>query len=550
MEPDEPQLSHPSQSIAAAPEALVEQPTGDGVPVEGDFIGRYRVRERIGEGGMGLVYAAEDRQLGRLVAIKLLRSVEGASADIHRRRLLREAQALARVSHRNLVMVFDVGTHEGRVWIAMERVIGDTLEDWLAAQPRPWEDIVDVFMEAGRGLVAVHEAGLVHRDFKPGNVIVRGDGTVQVLDFGLAAEAGEKLEPGDTDEPRAQPALDALAATLTETGGIMGTPAYMAPEQFLGLGADARSDQFSFCVALYEALHGERPFKGRDLPELMMATVEGLPDLPPELPGVPDLLRRSIARGLQPDPESRFPDLEALLFALERSRAPAPPTREADWRRFALGVVVGGGLLALGVGAWVSTWEDEQTLEPEPEVLLITAPMGELPDVVVPEPEPEPTPASRSPQRESPDAEADGRGAALPGVEELDPPRTKGGTDGPAPTRASEPSQPKASESDRRAGHDTPSTSANLPGPVASPVDSDPSTEPPNANLVEPVQVEPPKSQPRPADPDPDPEPLDADPADTPEPPSPKPDARDTRTLEDERPELTTPESERAGEDE
>ena len=467
MEFDEPQRTPPSSADVAAA----------AVPVEGDFIGRYRIRERIGEGGMGLVYAAEDRELGRLVAIKLLRPVEGAEADVHRRRLLREAQALARVSHRNLVMVFDVGTHEGQVWIAMERVIGDTLEDWLAAKPRPWTEVVDVFLEAGRGLVAVHEAGLVHRDFKPSNVIVRGDGTVQVLDFGLAAEAGETFDAGDTDEPRARPTLDVLAATLTETGGIMGTPAYMAPEQFLGLGADARSDQFSFCVALYEALYGERPFKARDLPELMLAVCEGLPGLPPELPNVPDLLRRSIARGLSSDREARFPDLEALLFALERSRAPAPPQPHADWRRFALGVLVGGGVLALGVGAWISTWEEEKTLDPEPEVVLITAPMGEVPTAevpveVIPEVSPEPPRSREEPSRQAPQA----RSEEISSSDEAPPPRPK------LEVTNDRAKKPNISE-------ETPRPSNDLPGPVA--VNPEPSTEPD-------VHLEPPSSEPPP----------------------------------------------------
>jgi serine/threonine protein kinase len=476
MESDEPELSSVSLSGAAIPE-------------EGDFIGRYRVRERIGEGGMGLVYAAEDRELGRLVAIKLLRPVEGAEADVHRHRLLREAQALARVSHRNLVMVFDVGTHQGQVWIAMERVIGDTLEDWLAAERRTWEQIVDVFMEAGRGLVAVHEAGLVHRDFKPSNVIVRGDGTVQVLDFGLAAEAGETFNPDET-QPRARPDLDALAATLTQTGGIMGTPAYMAPEQFLGLGADARSDQFSFCVALYEALYGERPFKGRDLPDLMVAICEGLPDLPPELPGVPELLRRTIARGLQSDREARFPDLEALLFALERSRAPAPVETGGDWRRFALGVIVGGGVLALGVGAWISTWEDEQTLDPEPEVLLITAPIGEVPTAAPPTPAAteqaeRPTPANTSADR------AGGRSDPLPAVTDS-PPRPRQEDEkkpiskpdkGERPPPANEPKPkrvpgptPAHGSSDADPGEDDPPPL--VPEPSSEPPPSPPPTKP------------------------------------------------------------------------
>jgi serine/threonine protein kinase len=322
----------------------------------------------------------------------------------------------------------------------------------------------------------VHEAGLVHRDFKPSNVIVRGDGTVQVLDFGLAAEAGEKIEEGDTDGPHARPHLDALAATLTETGGIMGTPAYMAPEQFLGLGADARSDQFSFCVSLYEALHGERPFKGRDLPELMMAVVEGLLDLPPELPGVPDLLQRSLARGLHRDPNARFPDLEALLYALERCRAPAPVAQSGGWRRFALGMVAGGGVLAVGVSAWISAWPDEQTLDPEPEVLMITAPMGEVPDAVVPTPIADPAPSRAPPVRQADEAPGAEEPIVLPGVEDLGEARAKRTPVGDVSRDTGAPS----GGNPRKQG-DTASADANLPGPVASSVASDPSApEPPS----------------------------------------------------------------------
>jgi predicted Ser/Thr protein kinase len=317
----------------------------------GDAIGRYRIRERVGEGGMGVVYAAEDPELGRLVAIKVLRPVHGSEAEVHQKRMMREAQALARVSHRNLVTIFDVGsTEDGRVWVAMEYVEGDTLDAWLAAERRNWREVVDVFIEAALGLAAVHEAGLIHRDFKPGNVIVGKGGSVQVLDFGLAAQAGERIEVDPDVGPRARPALDALAATLTETGGLMGTPAYMAPEQFLHAVVDARSDQFGFSVALYEALYGHRPFKGKDLADLMLAAVEGLPERPPPLPGVPDALRKIIDRGLRPDPSDRFKDMHALVRALERTR---PSSQTAGgWRRFVLGFAVGGGVLAAAAVAW------------------------------------------------------------------------------------------------------------------------------------------------------------------------------------------------------
>ena len=212
MNEDDPQFTNtlPSGGLAAlgdrAPNSGVDE--AQFKPLEpGEFIGRYRIRERVGEGGMGVVYAAEDPELGRVVAIKLLRPVQGDEDHGQQRRMLREAQALARVSHRNLVMVFDVGSVRGRVWIAMEYVAGETLEIWLESDRRTCSEIDAVFAEAGRGLAAVHAAGLVHRDFKPGNVIVRQDGTVQVLDFGLAAQAGN----AEDQRPRegAAPDLDA-----------------------------------------------------------------------------------------------------------------------------------------------------------------------------------------------------------------------------------------------------------------------------------------------------------------------------------------------------
>ncbi|HET6584475.1 MAG TPA: serine/threonine-protein kinase, partial [Nannocystaceae bacterium] len=343
MHPEDPQFTKtlPSHSAgggrAGVAKVVTDEPSR--ALIAGDFIGRYRIRERVGEGGMGVVYAAEDPELGRVVAIKLLRPVQGAEAEEQQRRMLREAQALARLSHRNLVMVFDVGSLRGRVWIAMEYVVGDTLEVWLAREHRSWSAIVDVFVEAGRGLAAVHAAGLVHRDFKPGNVIVRSDGTVQILDFGLAARAGEHDEDAATMRALAPPDLDAFAANLTKTGGLMGTPAYMAPEQFLMQPMDGRADQFGFCIALYESLYGHRPFNGKDLAQLMAATMAGLKALPAEIPGLPLAVRQVIARGLAPDPANRYADMDALLAALVATRSPKPRSQSGGWRRFALGMI-------------------------------------------------------------------------------------------------------------------------------------------------------------------------------------------------------------------
>ena len=429
--PQSVQSLHSEDVLSVSGESSAEgsEPSRSAVmPEPGSLIGRYRIRETIGEGGMGVVYAADDSDLGRVVAIKLLRGVQGSEAEVHQRRLLREAQALARVSHRNLVTVFDVGTHDGRVWVAMEYVVGQTLEDWLAAARRTWAEIVEVFVEAGRGLAAVHAAGLIHRDFKPGNVIVGQDGTVQVLDFGLAAQAGERLLP-EARQEWAKPALDALAATLTETGGIMGTPAYMAPEQFTLIGVDARSDQFSYCVALFEALYGHRPFKGRDLSELMLSVSEGLLRDPEPIPGMPDVVREVIARGLRPRPEQRYADMPALLRELEAVLAPAS-TRRGGWRRFTLGVLVGGGLLGAGMGAWLSRESEAEPSEADPTAVQPTESTEDDAEASAPSGPDGQTPDALPAPLELPEPAADRVEAILPSLEDLQEQDTDGEADG------------------------------------------------------------------------------------------------------------------------
>ena len=234
--------------------------------VAGAAIGRYILQARLGEGGMGVVWTAHDPELDRPVAIKLLTSPRGDSQA----RLLREAQAMAKLAHPNVVAVFDVGLHNGQVYVAMELVLGVTLRAWLDADPRrPWRTILEMFLQAGRGLAAAHAVGLVHRDFKPDNALVGEDGRLRVVDFGLAALARDapaltgshaSLRPLDTGSLHASSVsaalgVSALNSQLTQAGAVMGTLAYMSPEQHLGVAADPRSDQFSFCVALYTALH-------------------------------------------------------------------------------------------------------------------------------------------------------------------------------------------------------------------------------------------------------------------------------------------------------
>ncbi|MEZ4384368.1 MAG: protein kinase [Nannocystaceae bacterium] len=280
-------------------------------------IGRYTVVRPIGAGGMGVVYAAYDEELDRRIAVKLLRA---GSSEHDRARLLREAQAMAKLSHPNVVTVHEVGTFEDQVYVAMEFVRGQNLRDWLGEGPHPWRAIVDRFVLAGRGLAAAHDVGLVHRDFKPANVLVGDDGRIVVSDFGLVRATGgppsaEELAHASQVTATTASALD---TSLTMTGTIMGTPAYMSPEQHLGRVTDARSDQFSLCVALYEALYGRHPFPGETLHDLAMAVTEGALREPPRDGKAPSWVGRVIVRGLARDPDARWPTIDALLEELAR----------------------------------------------------------------------------------------------------------------------------------------------------------------------------------------------------------------------------------------
>jgi len=423
-------------------------PAGTTDLTRGAAIGRYLVLNLIGRGGMGEVYAAYDPELDRKVAIKVLRASSSAGVDAveGRGRILREAQALAQLSDPNVVAVYDVGTVDDRVFLAMEFVDGSTLSFWQHAQPRTWREIVTLYAAAGRGLAAAHRRGLVHRDFKPDNAMVGRDGHVRVMDFGLARSAetpaadgppseertrnsssarviatsltassrspgrtpaGGQLRPGERlsasgvvvpaladdsssagwERPaRLSPAaalamapLDLEAATrnlavprsgtnptvierspggaaasgalnlrLTQTGAMMGTPAYMAPEQFAGKAAEARSDQFSFCVALYEALYGERPFAGKNLTDLTRNVLAGQVREAPVGANVPSWLRRVLLRGLRPAREDRHPSMEALLEELSRD----PPRAR---RRWAAAASVTGLIVALAAGL-IQSW--------------------------------------------------------------------------------------------------------------------------------------------------------------------------------------------------
>jgi len=300
--------SEPTPRAIADPISTVretaEPPIGAASPPgAGSTVGRYRLLHLVGRGGMGEVYAAHDPKLDRKVAIKILRADTYAD-DVESARLLREAQSVARLSHPNLVTVYDVGTASGRLFLAMELIEGETLASWLDGKRRSRAEIVRVFAMAGRGLAAAHRAGVVHRDFKPQNVMVAGDGTARVMDFGLAALGEARNEP-----------------RLTRIGSILGTPLYMAPEQLRGQPVDPRADQFSFCVSLYEALYGERPFAGENFPQLRTAVLGGNVRPAPLASGVPKRLRSTLLRGLSVDRVRRWSDMDALVNAVEAASA-------------------------------------------------------------------------------------------------------------------------------------------------------------------------------------------------------------------------------------
>jgi len=297
------------------PPAPTAEPPG---LARGAVLGRYVIEELIGAGGMGVVYRARDPDLGRAVAIKQLGRVR--SDWQWRARLLREAQAMARLAHPNVVTVHDVGLAEDGLFVAMEYVEGVTLRRWLA-EPRTRHEIVAAFVAAGRGLHAAHLAGLVHRDFKPDNVLVSNDGRVRVTDFGLVrSEAGGAIPEAVAATRPADRTASGAPVDLTIDDEVMGTPGYMAPEQYGGAPVDARTDQFSFTCALYEALHGRRAFSG-DPAAIRQAVLAGRPLEHPR--DLPVWLRRILDRGLATDRERRHPSMAALVAALEADPAVA-----------------------------------------------------------------------------------------------------------------------------------------------------------------------------------------------------------------------------------
>jgi tetratricopeptide (TPR) repeat protein len=324
-----------------------EPSVADAVPGPRRFAARYQIRECVGFGSGGTVYRAYDPELERIVALKVLDPGGGGTTQ-PAHRWTREAKVMAKVVHPNVVTVHDVGVADDNVFIATEFVEGSTLDQWLSAAPRSWREIVGVFTEAGNGLVAIHDCGLVHRDFKPHNVMVGRDGRVRVTDFGLARIAPEldTEEELTTGEMSLNPEL--LAETVmsrTRTGTVVGTPRYMPPEQWRGRKADARSDQFSFCVALYEAIWGRRPYEGETAVDLAEAVCEGEAAPPPASPRVPRWLSQAVMRGLSRDPDERFPSMRGLLHAL--TEAPKRARRRMGAAVLGLGFL---GVAAVGYG--------------------------------------------------------------------------------------------------------------------------------------------------------------------------------------------------------
>lgn len=278
-------------------------------------LGRFLVRGILGRGGMGTVLEAFDETLARTVALKLL---HGHLDEYRKDRLLREAQALAQLSHPNVVQVYEVGMVEDQMFIAMELVEGETLREWQRRR-RHWRQVVDVYLQAGRGLAAAHARDLIHRDFKPENCIIGNNGRVRVLDFGLAR--GSKVsEPTTSQDLLLEDG--ALRQRITQSGKVLGTLSYLPLAQIKGQPADARSDQFSFCVSLYEALYGVLPFHDGSLHALISAQQAGVMQKGPHERAVPRRLRRILLRGLAEQPEARWATMDELLAALERLLQP------------------------------------------------------------------------------------------------------------------------------------------------------------------------------------------------------------------------------------
>jgi tetratricopeptide (TPR) repeat protein/tRNA A-37 threonylcarbamoyl transferase component Bud32 len=309
-------------------------------------VGRYRLRRRLGAGAMGEVHLAIDEDLDRPIAIKLVH--RHLSSHRWADGLRQEARALARLAHANVVHVYEVGEFEGRVYLAMECIEGTSLREWIRSERPTWEQVLAAYLDAARGLAAAHGAGVVHRDFKPDNVLRADDGRIAVADFGLAA-----LDQREPSESRHRATLDEELAGYSRSGEIKGTPAYMPPEQFLGH-ADARADQFALCVSLYEGLWDRRPFIKRSVDEVLRGHVDWTPLPPPRKSAVASWLWPILRRALAPKPEDRWPNVDDLIAAIEHARL----ARRKRARLWVSGLAVLGVALLSGIAAaWLATPE-------------------------------------------------------------------------------------------------------------------------------------------------------------------------------------------------
>lgn len=364
-----PRLAVPTRTladVADAPLSAVRDNNPDPTPTT--HIGHHIVLREVGRGGMGVTYLAYDESLDRKIVLKLVRAE--LSNERTQTRLMREARALARLAHPNIVAVHEVGKHGESAFIAMEFVAGMTTDLWRRAAPRSWRDVVEVFRQAGEGVRAAHATGLVHRDIKPSNIIVGNDGRVRVLDFGLARLRDPRSGCPTTrstlplTEDRRELCSAAFAHTavddessekdpvwLSLTDGLAGTLPYMAPEYLDGGPATVETDQFAFCVSLFEMLYGTLPFSGRSPLEFLRQMRAGAIEPAPLDGYVPDWLREVVVRGLASEPAERWPSMAALLDALGCDPG-------VSRRRFGRQLALGGALSVLAALALVGNWKD------------------------------------------------------------------------------------------------------------------------------------------------------------------------------------------------
>ncbi len=368
-------------TIPCSVEPEVEEGVQGSALAPGEQFGRFRIEGVVGRGGWGTVYRAEDTELGRPVAIKVMSPRRVAPGDTRAlaARLRTEARAMARLAHPNVVTLHDVGSFDEQAFVVMELVSGSNLRAWLNRQERDWREILRVFSDAGRGLVAAHEVGIVHRDFKPENVLIGDDGRARVTDFGLARSF----------DPLARGPAPGFIASSAQHSTLAGTPAYMAPEQILGKPVDARTDQFSFCVSLYLALFARHPFLGRshkgvEAAELLRATLAGSVHEPAHGP-VSRVVLDAILRGLSSDPEQRWRSLAELISVLDQT-ASSPVSSKRPWGALALATI--GGLV---VFASFAAFRSASGQEPTPLPLAEKSAAPAALTLASPDPAPLPT---------------------------------------------------------------------------------------------------------------------------------------------------------------